>query len=62
MAELSNTKRDWRVVADFPNGSDFSEGHPYICVVPWDKRRKRWKTERSMVIFDRSEWEALPDN
>lgn len=44
--------RLWRVVADYPQGSAFDK-NPYLCAVPWDGRRKRWQTSRSVCIFER---------
>ncbi len=48
--------RLWKIVAAFPEGSAWSEDAdgkriPYLCAVPWDSRRKRWKTERCEVVF-----------
>jgi hypothetical protein len=49
----------WKIIADFPYGSAFDpSGQPYFCAVPWDRKRKCWKTRRSAAVFPR---EVLKD-
>ena len=44
----------WKIIADFPDGSAFDpSGQPYLCAVPWDRKRKCWKTNRSSMVFPR---------